>query len=139
MPVATFDFHINTKGHADIIDVTGKVQELVRKSGMANGIAIVFIPGSTAGVTSVEFEPGLVKDLKEALDRAVPTDIEYAHDARWGDGNGFSHVRAALLKGSFTVPFTGGSLTLGTWQQITVIDFDNRPRKRRVVIQVIGE
>ena len=97
MAVASYDFHISTKGHADIIDVTDKVQELVRKSRMADGVAIVFIQGSTAGVTSVDFEPGLVKDLKEALDRVAPTDIEYAHDARWGDGNGFSHVRAALL------------------------------------------
>jgi len=139
MSVATYDFHISTKGHADIIDVTDKVQELVRKSGLAKGIATVFIPGSTAGVTSIEFEPGLVADLKQALDRLAPIDIEYAHDERWGDGNGFSHVRAALLKGSFTVPFTEGSLTLGTWQQITVVDFDNRPRKRRVVVQVMGE
>lgn len=139
MSVVSYDFHINTKGNGDIIDVTQNVQGLVGKSSLSNGIATVFIPGSTAGVTTVEFESGLVSDLKGAFDRLVPTELDYAHDARWGDGNGFSHVRAALLKGSLTVPFSGGGLTLGTWQQIVVVDFDNRPRKRRVVVQIMGE
>jgi secondary thiamine-phosphate synthase enzyme len=139
MPVASYDFHIDTKGHGDIIDVTENVQSLVRKSSLRDGIATVFIPGSTAGVTTVEFEPGLVSDLKEAFDRLVPTELDYAHDARWGDGNGFSHVRSALLKASLSVPFTASNLALGTWQQIVVVDFDNRTRKRRVVVQILGE
>jgi secondary thiamine-phosphate synthase enzyme len=139
MSVVTYDFHVNTKGHGDILDVTDQVQSLVRKSALTDGIATVFIPGSTAAVTTVEYESGLVSDLQGAFDRMIPTDMPYAHDARWGDGNGFSHVRAALLKGSLTVPFSGGSLLLGTWQQIVVVDFDNRSRNRRVIVQIIGE
>jgi secondary thiamine-phosphate synthase enzyme len=139
MSVKSYDFHVDTKGYGDIIDVSKQVQDLVRKSGLTNGIATVFIPGSTASVTTVEFESGLLSDLQGAFDRLVPTELEYAHDARWGDGNGFSHVRAALVKASLSVPFSDGSLNLGHWQQIVVIDFDNRPRKRRVLVQVMGE
>jgi secondary thiamine-phosphate synthase enzyme len=139
MPVKSYDFNIDTKGYGDIIDVSKRVQELVRKSGLTNGIVTVFIPGSTASVTTVEFESGLLEDLKGAFDRLVPTELEYAHDARWGDGNGFSHVRAALVKASLSIPFSDGSLSLGHWQQLVVIDFDNRPRKRRVLVQVMGE
>jgi secondary thiamine-phosphate synthase enzyme len=139
MAVRTYDFHLNTKGFGDIVDVTGRVQDLVKKSKFTEGIATVFIPGSTAGVTTVEYESGLLSDLKTALDRWVPTDMEYAHDARWGDGNGFSHVRSSLVKASLTVPFTGTQLMVGNWQQIVVVDFDNRSRKRRVIVQVMGE
>jgi secondary thiamine-phosphate synthase enzyme len=139
MSVKSYDFHVDTKGYGDIIDVSKQVQELVRKSALSNGIATVFIPGSTASVTTVEFESGLLSDLQSAFDRLVPTELDYAHDARWGDGNGFSHVRAALIKASLSVPFSDGSLNLGHWQQIVVIDFDNRPRKRRVLVQVMGE
>jgi secondary thiamine-phosphate synthase enzyme len=139
MAVKSYDFHIDTKGYGDIIDVSEQVQELVSKSGLANGIATVFIPGSTASVTTVEYESGLLSDLKGAFDRIVPTEMEYAHDARWGDGNGFSHVRAALVKASLSVPFSDRALSLGHWQQIVVVDFDNRPRKRRVLVQVMGE
>ena len=139
MSVKSYDFHVDTKGYGDIIDVSLQVQELVRKSALTNGIATVFIPGSTASVTTVEFESGLLSDLQSAFDRLVPTELEYAHDARWGDGNGFSHVRAALIKASLSIPFSDGSLNLGHWQQIVVIDFDNRPRKRRVLVQVRGE
>jgi secondary thiamine-phosphate synthase enzyme len=139
MAVKTYDFHMDTKGHGHIIDITERVQDLVTKSNLADGTATVFIPGSTAGVTTIEFEPGLEKDLNQAFDRLIPMDITYAHDSRWGDGNGFSHVRASLLKPSLTFPFTGHSMILGTWQQIVVVDFDNRARKRRVVVQVMGE
>jgi secondary thiamine-phosphate synthase enzyme len=139
MAVKTYDFHLTTKGFGDIIDVTEQVQDLVKKSALADGTATVFIPGSTAGVTTVEYESGLIADLKAALDRWVPTDVAYAHDARWGDGNGFSHVRSSLMKASLTVPFSKSQLMVGTWQQIVVVDFDNRSRKRRVIVQVMGE
>ena len=99
----------------------------------------VFVSGSTAGVTTIEYEPGLLKDLPEALNRIAPENGSYHHDAAWGDGNGSAHVRAALIGGSFTVPFTGGELILGTWQQIVIMDFDNRPRSRRIVVQITGE
>jgi len=139
MAVRTYEFELGTKGFADIIDVTDKVSALLKKSGLSDGLATVFVPGSTAGVTTVEFESGLVKDLKEAFERVAPSGITYAHDARWGDGNGFSHVRSSLLKTSLTIPFSDGSLILGTWQQIIVVDFDNRSRRRRVVVQLVGE
>lgn len=122
-----------------MVDVSSQVADAVRRSGIRDGLATVFVPGATAGVTTVEYESGLVADLKEAFERLVPRDARYAHDARWGDGNGFSHVRAALLKSSLSVPVSGGTLITGTWQQIVVVDFDNRPRQRRVVVQVLGE
>ena len=139
MPVKTFDMHLSTKGFGDMIDVTEQVQDLVKKSQISDGIATVFIPGSTAAVTTVEYESGAVSDLKDAFDRLVPTEMTYAHNERWGDGNGFSHVRSALLKTSLTIPFTSGNLMLGRWQQIIVVDFDNGARDRRVVVQVMGE
>jgi secondary thiamine-phosphate synthase enzyme len=139
MAVQTYEFQINTKGYCDVVDVTDQVRELVRKSGAREGLATIFVPGATAGVTTVEYESGLVADLKTAFERLVPREEHYAHDARWGDGNGFSHVRAALLKASLSVPFSGGSLITGTWQQIVVVDFDNRPRRRGVLVQVMGE
>ena len=139
MAVQSYEFEISTKGFCDVRDVTGEVADAVRKSGLKDGLATVFVPGATAGVTTVEYESGLVRDLKAAFERLAPRDMEYAHDARWGDGNGFSHVRASLLKASLSVPFSGGGLATGTWQQIVVVDFDNRPRRRRVLVQVIGE
>ena len=139
MAVRKSEFQVNTKGYGDVIDVTGEVQAAVERSGLREGLATVFVPGATAGVTTIEYEPGLVSDLKAALERLAPRDAVYAHDSRWGDGNGFSHVRAALLKPSLAVPFSEGSLVVGTWQQVVVIDFDNRPRRRRVVVQVLGE
>jgi len=139
MAVSTYEFEISTKGYCDIKDVTDQVQDFVRRSGVKEGLATVFVPGATAGVTTVECESGLVSDLKAAFERLVPREVPYAHDSRWGDGNGFSHVRAALLRASLSVPFSGGSLVTGTWQQIVVVDFDNLPRRRRVVVQVMGE
>jgi len=137
--VKTFRIQVNTKGRTDIVDITGGVSEAVSRSGMANGLATVFVPGSTAGVSTVEFEPGLVHDLKEAWERLVPQAMQYQHDQAWGDGNGYSHVRSAMLGPSLTVPFAERRLTLGTWQQIVLVDFDNRPRSREVVIQLVGE
>jgi secondary thiamine-phosphate synthase enzyme len=139
MAVETHEFKVNMQGYCDIRDVTDAVSDLVRESGISEGTVTVFTPGSTAGVTTIEYEPGLLKDIPDAFDRLAPRDMPYAHDATWGDGNGFSHVRAALLKAGLTVPFKSKSLILGTWQQIVVIDFDNKPRGRRVVVQIMGE
>ena len=127
-----------TSGKTDVIDITGHVEKTVGETGISEGQALVFVPGSTAALTTIEFESGAVEDLKEAVGRMAPQGTFYRHDARWGDGNGYSHVRAALLGPSLTVPVIGGRLALGTWQQIILLDFDNRPRKRRIVIQVSG-
>lgn len=130
---------IQTKGFSDVIDITGRVEAIVRSSAMTEGLVCVFVAGSTASVTTIEFEAGAVQDLKDAIERLAPMEIPYRHDTRWGDGNGFSHVRAALMKPGITVPITGGAMTLGTWQQIVVIDFDNRVRQRRIAVQIVGE
>lgn len=137
--VVTREFALNSKGNGDIMDVTHHVAQAVQESGLVSGTVTVFIVGSTAGVTTVEYESGLVADLQALFERLVPRGIEYRHDLRWGDGNGHSHVRASLLGASLVVPFRGGSLMLGTWQQIVVIDFDVRPRRRHVVLQIMGE
>jgi secondary thiamine-phosphate synthase enzyme len=139
MAVETREFKINTNGYCDIRDVTDTVAELVSQSGISDGIVTVFTPGSTAGVTTIEYEPGLLRDLPDLFEKLAPRNVPYAHDATWGDGNGFSHVRAALLGASLTVPVSSASLVLGTWQQIVVIDFDNKSRGRRVIVQIIGE
>ena len=125
-----------TTAGTDILDITDAVQAAVRESGVQEGFAVVFVPGSTAAVTTIEYESGVVDDLRRAIERMAPSDIPYAHDARWGDGNGYAHVRAALLGPSLYVPVTEGRLALGTWQQIVLCDFDNRPRRRRVIVQV---
>ncbi len=138
MPANAATITISSKGFSDVIDITEKVAEVVAASRVPDGIATVFVPGSTAGITTIEFEPGAVGDLKDAVERLFPRDIPYAHDARWGDGNGFSHIRAAMLGPSLTVPFSGRELALGTWQQIVFVDFDNRPRRRELIIQVVG-
>ncbi len=139
MQVQTETIKINTKGHTDIIDVTRQVQEKLEKSGLREGHLTVFISGSTAGVTTIEYEPGLLKDIPEALEKIAPTGKRYHHDATWGDGNGSAHVRASMVGASFTVPFVNGRMLLGTWQQIIVLDFDNRSRSRNVVVQLMGE
>ena len=130
---------LKSRGFSDVIDITGRVEKVVSSSGIKGGLVCLFVPGSTASITTIEFESGVVGDLKEALERLVPSDIEYAHDARWGDGNGFSHVRAALMKPGLTVPVVDGQLTLGTWQQIVFIDFDNKGRRRSIVVQIVGD
>jgi len=129
---------LNTKGFSDIIDITSDVVSILDRSGAKNGLLTVFCSGSTGALTTIEYESGVLKDLKRAIEKIVPSDISYEHDKRWGDGNGFSHVRAALMKPSLTIPIIEGKLTLGTWQQIVFIDFDNRQRQRNIIVQVIG-
>ncbi|KMP11251.1 secondary thiamine-phosphate synthase enzyme [Candidatus Nitromaritima sp. SCGC AAA799-C22] len=136
--VKTGNFEIETAGFGDILDITCQVGQGVSGSGLSDGNATVFVPGSTAGITTIEFEPGAVDDLKMAIERQAPAGLHYAHDAKWGDGNGFSHVRAALMGASLTVPFLAGKLQLGTWQQIILCDFDNKARRRNVLIQMMG-
>lgn len=139
MAVQSVSIQLQTEGRTDIQDITSRVQKEVSKSGINDGTATVFVPGSTAGITTIEYESGVIGDLKRAIEKLAPEGISYDHDARWGDGNGFSHVRAALLGASFSVPFSNGRLMLGTWQQIVVIDFDNRPRSRDILIQIVGD
>jgi secondary thiamine-phosphate synthase enzyme len=130
---------LSTRGFTDIIDITPEVAEVVRRSGMRNGMVNVFCRGSTGAVSTIEYEDGVVNDLKRAIEKVAPSGIPYEHDKRWGDGNGFSHVRAALMKPSLTVPLVNGEMALGTWQQVVFLDFDNRPRERKLIIQVLGE
>jgi secondary thiamine-phosphate synthase enzyme len=130
---------VRTRGDGDVVDITGETGRAITNCGLKNGIATLFVMGSTAGLTTVEYEPGLVADLGDAFERVAPRDVPYAHNARWGDGNGHSHVRASMLGPSLTVPFEDGRPMLGTWQQIVLIDFDNRPRRRELAVQLIGE
>jgi len=139
MSVATRRFRLETEGNCDVRDITGQVRNELRRTGMKNGVVTVFVPGATGGVTTVEFEDGLVRDLKEMFDSVVPEGKRYYHDEKWHDGNGHSHVRASLLGPSLTVPFSESELTLGTWQQIVFVDFDVRRRSRSIVLQFIGE
>lgn len=139
MRVHTDSFHISTKGKTDILDVTPQVSKCLANSDLKNGMLTVFVSGSTAGITSIEYEPGLLQDLPEAFEKIAPMKQQYHHDDTWHDGNGYSHVRAAMLGASFSVPFVDGRLRLGTWQQIVVIDFDNRPRHREILVQMMGE
>ena len=130
---------LSTKGFSDILDITQDVDAVIASTKIENGLVTVFCPGSTGAVTTIEYESGVLKDLQRAIEKIVPSNIPYEHDKRWGDGNGFSHVRAALMKPSITVPLTKGRLALGTWQQIVFIDFDNRRRQRNILVQVMGE
>lgn len=139
MTVRSLSFTVRTTGNGEVVDLTSRVSELVRGSGVGSGTVTVFVPGSTAGVTTVEFEPGLVEDIDEMFERVAPQAREYHHNLRWHDGNGHAHVRASLLGPSLTVPFTDGRLTLGIWQQLILIDFDNKARDRELVCQVMGE
>jgi secondary thiamine-phosphate synthase enzyme len=129
---------LKTGGFTDVIDITSQVTEALARSGMKDGLVTVFCSGSTASVTTIEHESGVIKDLQKAIEKIVPSDIPYEHDKRWGDGNGFSHVRAALMKPSLTIPLIQGKLTLGTWQQIVFIDFDNRKRERKITVHILG-
>jgi secondary thiamine-phosphate synthase enzyme len=139
MPVYIRRERIKTDSECDIQDITALAEDALRASKLRVGILNVFVPGSTAGVTTIEFESGVVQDLKAAIERLVPTSIHYNHDQRWGDGNGYSHVRAALIKPGLAIPFQEGRLMLGTWQQLILIDFDNRPRARELIFQLVGE
>lgn len=130
---------IDTKGYCDIIDITPRLLSILNRPLIANGLVTLFCPGSTGAITTIEYEPGVLQDLKDALERIAPADIPYRHDERWGDGNGFSHVRAALMKPSLTIPVVEGKMTLGTWQQVVFIDFDNRGRHRNIIVQIMGD
>jgi len=139
MDILTKSFAISTEGFNHIVDITNEVQEILTNTNLNEGNALVFVPGATAGITTIEFEPGLLKDYPEFMESIIPSQKEYHHDMTWHDGNGFSHVRAALQGASFQVPFNHGQLMLGTWQQIILIDFDNRSRNRQVIVQILGK
>jgi len=139
LPVFTKRLSLRTEGENDMVDITPEVQQAVDESGFADGVAVVFVPGSTAAVTTIEFEPGLAKDFPDMLERVAPKGVDYEHQEAWHDDNGRSHVKASLVGPSLTVPFEEGSLTLGTWQQIVFVELDIAPRGREVVVQVIGE
>jgi secondary thiamine-phosphate synthase enzyme len=130
---------INTKGNEDFVNITHQLLNILDASGLENGIMTVFVSGSTAGITTFEYEPGLILDLKEFYDKVAPSNGHYHHDDTWGDANGFSHVRSTLTGPSLVIPFEKGKLLLGTWQQVVLLEFDNRPRKRDVVVQIMGE
>jgi secondary thiamine-phosphate synthase enzyme len=139
MSVETLSIRVDTRGNADIIEITSQVLAAVAQSGIERGIVTIFSPSATSSITTIEYESGCLSDLRRLFDEIIPSDRDYSHNARWGDGNGHSHVRAALLGPSLTVPVVNHRLILGTWQQIIFIDFDNQPRRRELVIQVVGE
>ena len=139
MTVVTKDITLQSKGDCDIIDITSQVARNAEESGVNSGTVTLFIVGSTAGITTIEYEPNLLSDFKNMWDRVIPRNIRYQHDKTWGDGNGHSHVRASMLGASLIIPFVNKRLTLGTWQQIVLVDFDNRPRSRNIAVQILGE
>jgi secondary thiamine-phosphate synthase enzyme len=139
MSVQNEEIYVKSTGRTDIVDITPQVTSVLKESSVKNGTVTLFIPGSTAALTTIEFESGVVNDLKKAIDRMAPEEMYYEHNEKWGDGNGFSHVRAALIGPSLHIPVVDGKMTLGTWQQIVLLDFDNRPRKRRILVQTSGE
>ena len=138
MVLEVTEISIKTTEKTDILDLTPKVREVMERSNIQNGTVSLFIPGSTAALTTIEYESGVINDLKKAIERLAPENAYYEHNERWGDGNGYSHVRAALLGPSLHIPMIDGKLTLGTWQQIVLLDFDNRPRKRKIIAQILG-
>ena len=135
----TFRFNVSTKGFSDVIDITNRVNQIVKNSKMKDGICLISCPGSTAGITTIEYEPELLKDFKEFLEKLVPSNKSYRHDKAWGEANAFSHLRSALIKPFLTVPIEEGKLVLGPWQQIVFVDFDNRPRTREILIKAWGK
>ena len=137
--VFTYQIEVQTNGFCDVHDITSQVNKAIEVSGINSGLVCVFVNGSTAGITTCEYESGLVQDLKDLFDKIVPRNKPYHHDKAWGDGNGFSHIRASLLGPGITIPFSEGRILLGMWQQVILVDFDNRPRRRTVVVQVVGE
>jgi len=137
--IATDTISLHTKGFTDVLDISESVAGIVKQSGIQNGLVNVFCSGSTGSITTIEYESGVMNDLKKAIEKIAPSNIPYEHDTKWGDGNGFSHVRAALMKPSLTIPIVKGKLALGTWQQVVFIDFDNRGRHRNIVVQIVGE
>jgi secondary thiamine-phosphate synthase enzyme len=137
--VKTGTIHLSAQGFCDLINITERVQEQIDSSMLQNGIVTVFVPGATGALITLEYEGGLMRDFCEFMEKTLPKNAKYYHNERWGDGNGFSHMRAALMGPSLTIPFVNGKLTLGTWQQIVFVDFDNRPRTRNLICQTIGE
>jgi secondary thiamine-phosphate synthase enzyme len=139
MPVHQRSFRVSTRGHCDVHDITGQVEQIVEASGLRTGIANVSGKGSTLGITTIEYEPGAVADLRRTLDAIAPENDDYAHNARWGDHNGFAHLRSALIGTTTGFPIRDGELYLGTWQQVILCDFDDRPREREITVTVVGE
>jgi len=137
--IQTVSIQLTTRGNADAQDITTQIAQAVLASKMQSGTVTVFCPSSTSAVTTIEYESGCLQDLRRLFDEIIPPNRDYAHNARWGDGNGHSHVRAALLGASLAIPFVDGRLTLGTWQQVIYVDFDTRPRSRQLVLQIMGE
>lgn len=137
--VVTSELELQTEGNCDIVDITSQVKEAVAKSGVRDGTVTVFCPGSTGSLSTIEYEPGALHDLERVLDELAPPDRDYRHHLRWGDDNGHSHIRSALMGPSLTVPVVGSNLTLGTWQQIVFLDFDTRPRSRHLIVQIMGD
>ena len=138
MEIATLSISVSTKGNCDIIDITDNVNSIINSNDFNEGNVLIFAGGSTAGITTIEYEPGLIKDYPKFYEKIIPSDVNYEHDNTWHDGNGHSHVRASVQGASLTVPFSNGRLLLGTWQQIVFIDFDNRSRKREIIVQLFG-
>lgn len=139
MTVVTSEINFSTQGSGTIINLTDEIVSAVKSAQVTNGNVTVFAPGATTGITTIEYEPGLLKDLPEFFEKIIPSDKPYQHDLTWHDGNGFSHLRSALIGPDITIPFVAKRLTLGTWQQVVFLEFDNRPRQRKVIVQIIGE
>ncbi len=139
MPVEKTSIRLKTRGDCDVVDITDEVRRTVKESHIFSGTVTLFVPGSTAGITTIEYESGAINDLKRSFERLIPKDLDYEHNLRWGDGNGHSHIRASWLGPSLTVPFYQSELLLGTWQNIVFVDFDNRPREREVILLISGE
>jgi secondary thiamine-phosphate synthase enzyme len=139
MAVVTGYIPLETAGNGDVINITDAVSDCILTSGIENGVVTIFTPSATSGITTLEYEDGCIQDLQRMFDKILPPEQTYAHNLRWGDGNGHSHARAALTKPSLSVPFSAGRMTLGTWQSIVLVDFDNRPRQRKLVVQIMGE
>ena len=139
MPIFTKNIKLSTKGFNDIINITDNVNNIAEKSGITDGCVLVFVPGSTGSITTIEYEEGVVKDLAEALERIASESLTYHHNERWHDGNGYAHIRAAILGPSLNIPLSDGHMQLGTWQQVVFIDFDNRPRDREIIVKIMGD
>ena len=139
MTVESREIRFRTRSEGEILDITGQTEAVVESSKLKNGVVTLFVPGSTAAITTIEYEPGLIADFPQALERLAPRDASYEHENRWRDGNGHSHIRAAMIGPGLSVPFLDKKLTLGTWQQIVLIELDTRPRDRTVIIQLIGD
>ena len=139
MEIETHSINLTTNGNCDIVDITEKVENLINEARFSEGNVLIFAGGSTAGITTIEFEPGLRKDYPNFFERIAPSNINYEHDNTWHDGNGHSHVRASIQGASLIIPFINGSMLLGTWQQIILVDFDNRSRKREITVQITGK